>query len=137
MDPDSTEGVFTPDLLCRLAQSCNIIDEKPLESLSNDRAVNVLRLTDILITGWGCPAIDREVLAIAPRLKLIAHAAGTVKGFLSLRFSTEGSQLLMLLKQMPFRLRSSRLRPFSSQTSKCFASETSIVRIGAAPERCH
>jgi phosphoglycerate dehydrogenase-like enzyme len=83
MDPGSTEGVFTPDLMRRLAQSCIIIDERPLESLSDDRAANVLRLTDILITGWGCPAIDRKVLAIAPRLKLIAHAAGTVKGFLS------------------------------------------------------
>jgi phosphoglycerate dehydrogenase-like enzyme len=43
----------------------------------------VLRRTDILITGWGCPAIGRDILEIAPELKLIAHAAGTVKGFLS------------------------------------------------------
>jgi phosphoglycerate dehydrogenase-like enzyme len=83
MDPGSTEGVFTPELLYRLGQSCVIIDERPLESLYDDRAINVLHQTDILITGWGCPAIDGEVLAIAPRLKLIAHAAGTVKGFLS------------------------------------------------------
>ncbi|WP_201841437.1 hydroxyacid dehydrogenase [Microvirga zambiensis] len=83
MDPSSTEGVFTPELLYRLAQSCVIIDDRPLESLSDDRALSILHRTDILITGWGCPAIDREVLAIAPHLKLIAHAAGTVKGFLS------------------------------------------------------
>lgn len=83
MDPVSTEGVFTPPLLERLAQSCTIIEAQPLKSLVDDRALRVLRQTEILITGWGCPAIDRETLSMAPKLMLIAHAAGTVKGILS------------------------------------------------------
>jgi phosphoglycerate dehydrogenase-like enzyme len=37
---------------------------------------------DILVTGWGCPRIDRAILEAAPNLKLVAHAAGTVKGLL-------------------------------------------------------
>ncbi|HEX4723682.1 MAG TPA: hydroxyacid dehydrogenase [Pseudonocardiaceae bacterium] len=35
---------------------------------------------DVLITGWGCPPIDAAVLAAAPRLRAVIHAAGTVKG---------------------------------------------------------
>jgi phosphoglycerate dehydrogenase-like enzyme len=36
----------------------------------------------VLVTGWGCPHISGEVLAAAPRLRLIAHAAGTVTPFI-------------------------------------------------------
>ncbi|WBQ01879.1 hydroxyacid dehydrogenase [Kribbella sp. CA-293567] len=37
---------------------------------------------DVLLTGWGCPSITPEVLAVAPKLKAIVHAAGSVKGFI-------------------------------------------------------
>jgi len=83
MDPVRTDGVITPALLDRLATSCMILDQRPLQSFHDDRARDVLKRADILLTGWGCPPIDREVLALAPQLKLIAHSAGTVKGFLS------------------------------------------------------
>ncbi|MFB4278009.1 hydroxyacid dehydrogenase [Nonomuraea sp. MTCD27] len=38
---------------------------------------------EILITGWGCPRIDADVLAAAPRLRAVVHAAGSVKGHLT------------------------------------------------------
>ena len=34
---------------------------------------------EILVTGWGCPALDAEALAHLPALRLVAHAAGTVR----------------------------------------------------------
>jgi phosphoglycerate dehydrogenase-like enzyme len=83
MDPARTEYVLTPRSLDRLASSCTVVDAKPLQDLTGERALHVLRHTEILITGWGCPPVTPEVLATAPNLKLIAHAAGTVKGFLS------------------------------------------------------
>ncbi len=36
-----------------------------------------------LITGWGVPTLSEDVLARADRLRLIAHAAGSVKGFVT------------------------------------------------------
>jgi len=83
MDPARTEGVLTPSLLDRLARSCTIVDPSPLRSFTEGQAIDVLRRTEILVTGWGCPAVGRDILETAPNLKLIAHAAGTVKGFLS------------------------------------------------------
>jgi phosphoglycerate dehydrogenase-like enzyme len=83
MDPALTEHVLTDWSLDRLASSCTIVDVKPLQNFTDARARQVLRQAEILITGWGCPAITPEVLAAAPNLKLIAHAAGTVKGLLS------------------------------------------------------
>ena len=43
------------------------------------------RLADveILITGWGCPAIDGPALDAMPKLRAVLHAAGSVKGHLS------------------------------------------------------
>lgn len=83
MDPTLTEHVLTPRALERLASSCTIVDPKPLQDFAGERARDVLRQTDILVTGWGCPVITPEVLTAAPNLKLIAHAAGTVKGLVS------------------------------------------------------
>lgn len=36
--------------------------------------------TEVLYTSWGCPPVTAEVLARAPRLRAIVHAAGSVKG---------------------------------------------------------
>jgi len=80
MQPSRTEHVLNAEALRRLAEIGHLLDPTPLQSLSDDRARRVLAETDILITGWGAPYIGREVLAVAPRLRLIAHAAGTVKG---------------------------------------------------------
>jgi phosphoglycerate dehydrogenase-like enzyme len=33
------------------------------------------------MTGWGSPGLDAKLLAAAPRLKIMAHSAGTVKPF--------------------------------------------------------
>lgn len=39
-----------------------------------------LSSVDVLLTSWGCPRIDAAALTRMPRLRLVAHAAGTVKG---------------------------------------------------------
>ncbi|NUR89616.1 MAG: hydroxyacid dehydrogenase [Nonomuraea sp.] len=38
-----------------------------------------LSATEVLFTSWGCPPVTAEVLARAPRLRAIVHAAGSVK----------------------------------------------------------
>jgi len=41
--------------------------------------LNFLKGANIIITSWGSPAIDQEVLDVCPDLELICHAAGTPK----------------------------------------------------------
>jgi len=82
MQPSRTEHVLTPAALRRLSEMGHLLDPQPLQSFDDDRARRILAETDILITGWGSPYVGREVLAAAPRLRLIAHAAGTVKGII-------------------------------------------------------
>ena len=63
----------------RLENCCSVAFGKPLQEIQSAAARAQLADTDILITGWGCPPIDAAVLEISSSLKLIAHAAGSVK----------------------------------------------------------
>lgn len=80
MQPGRTRHVLTPQLLDRLNVIGRLLDPAPMERFDDDRAERLLADMEILVTGWGSPRIDASVLASAPHLKLIAHAAGTVKG---------------------------------------------------------
>lgn len=75
--------LFPPALLDTLAGQVNLLSREPLEDFTYPASLELLAQADILITGWGCHRIDDEVLASAPRLKYICHAAGTVKGHVS------------------------------------------------------
>lgn len=79
MSPGKTRFVLDEAALERLAQLCDIATPAPLEELGSPAARGILKDTEILVTGWGCPFISREIIAAAPQLRLIAHAAGTVK----------------------------------------------------------
>lgn len=67
----------------RLEALCQIPDREPLMSFAEDRAAALLADAEILLTGWGSPIIDGQVLACAPKLRAIVHAAGTVKQHLT------------------------------------------------------
>ncbi|RVH36091.1 hydroxyacid dehydrogenase [Sinorhizobium meliloti] len=79
MQPDRTRHVFTPELVSRLGRLAHILDERPMAEFDG-RSEQLLAGTEILVTGWGAPSIDASVLHRAPRLRLIVHAAGTIKG---------------------------------------------------------
>lgn len=43
----------------------------------------LVKNADVLMTTWGSAAIDEEVLAQAPKLRLLVHCAGSVKGIVT------------------------------------------------------
>ena len=65
----------------RLDQLADVVSREPLTPLTDERAASLLNDVDVLLTCWGVPHIDQAVLDLAPRLRAIVHAAGTVKGF--------------------------------------------------------
>lgn len=73
------EEVFAGGALDRLADLVDL-HEDVLHDLDTPSAA--LAEAEVLVTGWGCPRLDAELLRLAPRLRFIAHAAGTVKTFL-------------------------------------------------------
>jgi phosphoglycerate dehydrogenase-like enzyme len=82
MQPDLTEHVLPDRLLDRLEGLGRLLDRAPLQTFHDARARRLLPDTDIVITGWGGPHVGADVLLQAPKLKMIAHAAGTVKGLI-------------------------------------------------------
>lgn len=79
MAADKTRHVFDAAAIDRLEQSCTVLGRAPVEDFADPEAQRLLGEAEILVTGWGCPMITPEVLRAAPKLALIAHAAGTVK----------------------------------------------------------
>ncbi|MET9898815.1 hydroxyacid dehydrogenase [Streptomyces sp. NPDC006446] len=81
MTAENVTRIFPPDALARLRELVDI-DLSPVARDFTDPRVRA-RLTDteILITGWGCPALDSDALDAAPKLRAVLHAAGSVKGF--------------------------------------------------------
>ncbi len=79
MNPDKTRHVLDDGLLARLAGCCDVLSTNPLEEFTSRESRQLLAEAEVLVTGWGCPMIGPDVLRAAPGLRLIAHAAGTVK----------------------------------------------------------
>jgi phosphoglycerate dehydrogenase-like enzyme len=50
------------------------------ERLDRVAALVPLAEAEVVLSGWGCPPLDALLLAQAPRLRAIVHAAGGVKG---------------------------------------------------------
>lgn len=73
------EHLFTPAQLARLEASGGILDRAPLSSWDDPRAGALVAEAEILVGHWGCPTLTEDVLARAPKLRLFAYAAGTVK----------------------------------------------------------
>ena len=65
----------------RLDAVVHVADRVPLASFADPRADALLGAAEVLIAGWYCPPLTGDVLARAPRLRLVANAAGTVKPF--------------------------------------------------------
>lgn len=79
MEPDKTRHVIDAGLIERIEACCTILSREPITDFATPEARRILKDTEILVTGWGCPYIGAAALAAAPHLRMIAHAAGTVK----------------------------------------------------------
>jgi len=80
MHPVVRDELLRSDHVQRLKQCCRLLSDAPFRNF--DDIGNDLSKTQLLITSWGCPRIDTDLLACMPQLKLVAHLAGTVKGFI-------------------------------------------------------
>jgi phosphoglycerate dehydrogenase-like enzyme len=83
MGLDVAPAVFPPGLRERLRRCVDLTDEPLTGSLTGTEAGAVLADTQLLITGWGCPPLAADVLALAPRLQAIVHSAGSVKSLVT------------------------------------------------------
>ncbi|GAA1785694.1 hydroxyacid dehydrogenase [Streptomonospora arabica] len=80
MDRRTFDLQFTPTVLARLRESAELGEPLRIDSFDQPGARERLAGCEVLLTSWGCPPITDEVLARAPRLRAVLHAAGSVRG---------------------------------------------------------
>jgi phosphoglycerate dehydrogenase-like enzyme len=68
--------------MTRLQQTAEIDTALVVQDFTAPAAVSALSRAEVLITGWGCPRLDAEALAAAPRLRAVLHAAGSVRSLI-------------------------------------------------------
>ncbi|MGW5255380.1 hydroxyacid dehydrogenase [Streptomyces sp. NPDC004012] len=83
MSREAAAAVLDAETLDALAAICDLAPPPVLDDLTTPRARAVLADVDLLVTGWGCPPLDRDVLGAAPRLRAVVHTAGSVRGHIT------------------------------------------------------
>ncbi len=80
MHPVVRDELVRADHIERLQRATNLVRPEPFTSLA--QVCEEYPDIEVLVTSWGCDAITEDVSRSLPRLKLIAHMAGSVKGFI-------------------------------------------------------
>jgi len=83
MSPGLLDMVFPPPVRARLEDIADLNSPCVISEFDSPDAAAALAGAEVLLTGWGCPPVDAELLERAPALRAVIHAAGTVKTFLS------------------------------------------------------
>lgn len=80
MGRDSLCDQFGAAELDRLATAATLGEPIAATELSSPAVRARLAEVEVLITSWGCPPLDDQVLRQAPCLRAVLHAAGSVRG---------------------------------------------------------
>lgn len=76
-------SVFVPGYFDSYGDTLEFRWPKGDKQVDNDEALSLLPGADACVTCWKSPRLTKELLDVAPDLKIIAHAAGTVVPYVS------------------------------------------------------
>ena len=89
LTPEMRTQLIPPAAEARLAEAANVVAPGPGE-LSPEALERLVDGAAAAITGWGTPTLDAALLAARPDLRLVAHAAGSVRKLVPLDAIEEG-----------------------------------------------
>lgn len=76
-------NVLTPSHIQQLEEMGTVVRHDGKTGPTREQVKELLDGAQIAVTSWGCPSINEEILEHAKDLKLVIHAAGTVKGIVT------------------------------------------------------
>ena len=79
MHRDLVERLFDAETRARLDRLADVDFTSVLDDFGTAQARAALADAEVIVSSWGCPRLDEPVLAAAPRLRAVIHAAGSVK----------------------------------------------------------
>ncbi|HET6487017.1 MAG TPA: hydroxyacid dehydrogenase [Spirochaetia bacterium] len=77
------EKIFPPTAVKKIAAVCEVLPIPVTQRPNREWLVESARRAEIVVSGWDTPMVDAAVLAASPGLKLVAHAAGSIKPMMS------------------------------------------------------
>jgi len=77
-----TERVFKKETYQRMLKQFDVKENGTNTNYTTERLAEEIKGFDGLVTGWGTPDLSEVVFENADKLRIIAHSAGSVKGFL-------------------------------------------------------
>lgn len=77
MNPASLVSDVFGSVIDRLPGDADV-QRRTLSEFDSEAALAVLRETEVLVTGWGAPRLDRSLLEKAPRLRAVLHFGGSL-----------------------------------------------------------
>lgn len=80
MNEKYRKNIYNDDDLKELGRLGNVYCNPDEAGPKPERAKELVKDANIIITSWGCPKLDKDILDQAPDVGLIIHAAGSVKG---------------------------------------------------------
>jgi len=81
-----TKAIFTKNDIEKLKKIGEVVINEIEGSPSIDNLKSLIKNADIVITSWGCTNLDNQLLDLAPNLKMVIHAAGSIKPIISDEF---------------------------------------------------
>ena len=86
---------YFPEKVLNRLRSLGEVEMNPFDRpLTRDELRERIHDKDVVVTHWGTPQIDENLLNHAPKLRLLAHAAGTVARIASEAFCEKGIPVL-------------------------------------------
>ncbi|WP_299537278.1 hydroxyacid dehydrogenase [uncultured Streptomyces sp.] len=93
MDPEFAPTLLSERTLTRLARIARCDTRLLVQDLTDPAVRAALADAEVLLTFWGCPPLDEAVLAAAPKLRAVVHAAGSVRGHVPAHVWDRGIQV--------------------------------------------
>jgi phosphoglycerate dehydrogenase-like enzyme len=79
MYPGLERHALRPQHIDALTDIGDLLDPTAIDGMPSDRADEVLAAAHVLLGHWGCSRLDDAFLDRAPRLRMLAYAAGTMR----------------------------------------------------------
>lgn len=76
---DRYDSIFAADIMDELMQVADVLHNDLGRGFTTEELAERAKDCDAIITSWGAPKINQAIIDAAPNVKIIGHAAGTVK----------------------------------------------------------
>lgn len=94
-DGQVKDSFFTPQVIEKLEKLGTVVyNQTGRQRFTKQELMDNIGDVDVLISGWGTPAVDSEVLQCAKQLKVHAHTGGSVASYVSKEEYERGIKVL-------------------------------------------